>query len=277
MQPSDSARNSPDPDLPKLGLAKLGLPQILLIDDDILSGARLFAEIANIPFEVKLVRSSAQGFTEALSHAWTAIVIDLRSPVDSGLELCKTLLSLNPKTPLLLVCESRSSLQYLLGLEIGAADCLARPYDPREMLVRLKGIVRRSLAYLGDMKRLESNRSKSKYGALMIDTASRIATFESKVLELTPREFDLLAFLALHSGAVFSRSDLLKKVWQSSYKGEEHTVHSHINRLRQKLGDTRGKPKYIHTVWSKGYRFEATQSSEPHSKMTPTSLDIANP
>jgi DNA-binding response OmpR family regulator len=272
MHLSDSARNSPGIDPPQLGL-----PRILLIDDDIFSGAILFSEIEKIPFDVKLVRSSAQGFNEALSHAWAAIVIDLRSPVDSGLELCKALLHLNAKTPILLVCESRSSFHYLLGLEIGAADCLIRPYDAREMVIRLKGIVRRSLAHLGDMKRLELNRSKSRYGALIIDSASRIATFESKVLELTPREFDLLAFLALHSGAVFSRSDLLKKVWQSSYKGEEHTVHSHINRLRQKLGDTRGKPKYIHTVWSKGYRFEATQSSEPHSKMTPTSLDIANP
>lgn len=138
------------PSFPVFSPPELGLPRILLIDDDIFSGTALCSEMAKVPFDVRLARSSAQGLSDACSQAWAAVVIDLRSPTDSGLELCKNLLLHRPRTPIILVTETRNSFYYLLGLEIGASDCLSRPYDPQEMVVRLKGIVRRSVVYLGE-------------------------------------------------------------------------------------------------------------------------------
>jgi DNA-binding response OmpR family regulator len=239
-----------------------GSPKILLIEDELMAGVVLVAEFAKIPFQVELATSSTQGMRDAFAQNWSALVIDLRSPVDSGLELCKALWRRNFETPILLVVAGQDRLNYLIGLELGAADCLTRPYDAQEIAIRLKAIVRRR--QLSTLKAQSSGRSDSTcvYGALTLDSASRIAALGTRVLDLTPREFDLLDFLARNSGTVFSRSDLLRKVWRSDYKGLEHTVHGHINRLRTKLRDSRVNPRFIHTVWSKGYRFEAKLSVE---------------
>jgi two-component system, OmpR family, response regulator len=184
------------------------------------------------------------------------VVIDLRSPSDSGLDLCRRLIDSDVSTPIVLIAQSRESLQYLLGFEMGAADCLYRPYDPRELAVRLRSVLRRAQKSWSPTPIQPEISSSLVCDGLVIDSKSRITLLDGKSVDLTPQEFDLIHFMALNSGVVYSRVELLAKVWHGEYGGSDHTVDSHINRIRQKLGESSKSPRFIHTVWARGYRFE---------------------
>ncbi len=232
-------------------------PTILIIEDDPSWGEVLAIELGKVPFEVTFSHTGSDRFTFARSKNWDAIVIDLRSSGNSGVDLCKRLIETSACAPIVLVAQSRDSLQYLLGFELGAADCLFRPYDPRELAVRLKSVLRR-----GHKNSLAQ--SVQAYRAallvcdgLVIDLNRRIAALDTKTIDLTPLEFNLIYFLASNAGKVFSRTELLAKVWHEEYGGRDHTVDSHINRIRRKLGESSKCPRFIHTVWANGYCFEA--------------------
>jgi DNA-binding response OmpR family regulator len=230
---------------------------VLIIEDDPSWGVVLAEALGIVPFKVSLAHTASDGFREAQSKHWDAIVIDLNSPSDSGFDLCRQLIDICAHPPILLVVQSRESLQYLLGFEMGAADCLYRPYDPRELAVRLKSVLRRGAKNTLAAPVLADAASRLTHHGLVIDSNRRMIALDAKLIDLTPQEFDLIRFMASHAGRVFSRSELLAKVWDDEYGGHDHTVDSHINRIRQKLGESSKCPRFIHTVWAKGYRFEA--------------------
>ena len=232
-------------------------PAVLLIEDDQTWGEVLSEALGKVPITVTLSPTASDGFKEAQSKTWDAVVIDLRLPGDSGVDLCRRLIDSAMTAPIILIAQSRESIQYLLGFELGAADCLHRPFDPRELAVRLKAVLRRGPETLAPKLPKAGRDALLVRNAMVIDFNSRIAMVEDKVIDLTPQEFDLLHFLALNPGTVYSRSELLVKVWHVEYVGRDHTVDSHVNRIRQKLGESSKCPRYIHTIWSRGYRFEA--------------------
>jgi two-component system, OmpR family, response regulator len=231
-------------------------PTVLLVEDDPSSGQILSEVLTKMPVDVTLSHTAIEGFRVGRSKHWDAVVIDLRSPGDSGLDLCRRLIDNDSSVPIILIAQSRESLQYLLGFELGAADCLYRPYDPRELAFRLRSVLRRGQKSRSPTSPRAEIGSSLVCDGLVIDAKSRITLLDGKTVDLTPQEFDLLHFMAVHSGVVYSRVELLEKVWHGAYGGSDHTVDSHINRIRQKLGESSKSPRFIHTVWARGYRFE---------------------
>jgi len=147
----------------------------------------------------------------------------------------------------------KSEIDRVLGLEMGADDYLTKPFSVRELQARVKALLRRSslASQTSDVDRATT----IKVNGLCIDTAKRSVSLRNQSVELTTKEFDLLEFLARHPGRVFRREQLLDSVWGYQHSGYEHTVNSHINRLRSKLEGEPSKPDYVLTVWGVGYKF----------------------
>ena len=173
-------------------------------------------------------------------------------PQLNGLEVCKRLRAQSVYTPVLVITSKSSEFDRVLGLELGADDYLTKPFSVVELMARVKAIFRRVDALrstpVQPAKRI-------RIGELDIDVDRRQVTLAGRPIELTAKEFDLLAFFAAHPGRVFNRGQLLDKVWGYSHSGYEHTVNSHINRLRAKIERDPANPRYILTVWSVGYKF----------------------
>jgi DNA-binding response OmpR family regulator len=181
-----------------------------------------------------------------------ALVLDLMLPGRSGLEVLAEVRA-EPATadlPVLVLTARGAEMDKLLGFERGADDYVTKPFSPRELIARVRALLRRANpAREGGVVEV---------GALRVDALAHAITFEGRALDLTPREFDLLAFLARHPGRVFSREELLRKVWGYGYVGETRTVDVHVRRLRAKLGDAHA---VIDTVTGAGYRLAAPAGS----------------
>jgi DNA-binding response OmpR family regulator len=174
-------------------------------------------------------------------------------PGMDGLDICKRLRAGARYVPILMMTSRAAEIDRVLGLELGADDYLTKPFSLNELLARVKALFRRvdamSAAAAGPAAKTLTA------GELAIDLDRRVVTLAGRAVELTAKEFDLLAHFAAHPGRVFTRAQLLDKVWGYSNIGYEHTVNSHINRLRSKIEQDPAKPRYIVTVWSVGYKF----------------------
>jgi two-component system alkaline phosphatase synthesis response regulator PhoP len=181
-----------------------------------------------------------------------ALVLDLMLPGRSGLEILREVRE-EPATrdlPVVVLTARGAEMDKLLGFEHGTDDYMTKPFSPRELVARVQALLRRS--------RPAGAGGVVEVGGLRVDALAREIRCDGRALELTPREFELLAFLARHPGRVFSREELLRKVWGYDYVGETRTVDVHVRRLRAKLGDLRGR--IIETVRGVGYRFRKTSS-----------------
>ena len=178
------------------------------------------------------------------------VILDLMLPVMDGLEVCKRLREKDKLIPVIMLTSKSSELDRVLGLEIGADDYMTKPFSIPELMARVKSQFRR----LGAMQ-MPVEQQVLRRGDVVIDPDKHCASIDNKPLELTAKEFDLLLHFAAHPGRVYSRLELLDQVWGYSYEGYEHTVNSHINRLRAKIEKDPAKPKHILTVWGVGYKF----------------------
>ncbi|MBA0036494.1 response regulator transcription factor [Pantoea sp. BIGb0393] len=186
------------------------------------------------------------------TQQWDALILDLMLPGIDGLEICRRARAMKRYTPIIMISARSSEVHRVLGLELGADDYLPKPFSVVELVARLKALFRRQEA-MNLNSRLEAGTLH--HDALMIDPVAREVWLENKPITLTPREFDLLYHFAKHPGKVFSRLNLLNQVWDYQHDGYEHTVNTHINRLRLKIEDNPAEPHYILTVWGKGYKF----------------------
>jgi DNA-binding response OmpR family regulator len=175
-------------------------------------------------------------------------------PGIDGLEICKRARAMARYTPIIITSARSSEVHRILGLELGADDYLAKPFSMLELVARVRALLRRSDA-LERNARIDAG-SLALHG-VAIDPVARTAEVDGRRLDLTPREFDLLHFFARHPDKVFSRMDLLNQVWGYQHEGYEHTVNTHINRLRVKIEADPSDPQRILTVWGKGYKFAA--------------------
>src|SRR5258708_7347262 len=212
--------------------------------------------------EVDTRYDGRSGLARALDGtAWSLLVLDLRLRGLDGLEICRRIRSSTRYTPILMLTARASELDRVLGLETGADDYLAKPFSVVEFAARVKAILRRveqlTRQFPVQLRLLRA-------GDLEIDLDRRIAKREGQVLELTAKEFDLLVYLMQHPSRVFTRAHLLDQVWGTTHDTFEHTVNSHINRLRAKLEPHPMRPRYIVTVWGVGYRFCATEQEAAH-------------
>jgi DNA-binding response OmpR family regulator len=223
--------------------------RILVIEDDPDISHLLEIHLADIAFVVDVAANGIDGLELAESRDYSLILLDLMLPGLDGLEICRRLRGRPGSAPILMLTAKSSELDRVLGLELGADDYLTKPFSVKELQARIKAILRRvePVRSAGD-ERIVSR-------SLAIDVAGRGVTVDTIPIDLTAREFDLLVHFARNPGRVYSRQQLLDLVWGYSHSGYEHTVNSHINRLRKKIEPNPDRPRYIETVWGVGYRF----------------------
>lgn len=209
--------------------------------------------LLDICHEVVVTNNGNDGLRQALMRDWNLIVLDLRLPGIDGLEICRQVRANGKYTPILMLTAKTTELDRVLGLELGADDYITKPFSVLELIARAKAIFRRVDAL--------SNRTAEPVdclirGDLEIDVDRREVTVHDSAVSLTAKEFDLLLHFAQHPGRVYRRSQLLDLIWGYGHAGYEHTVNSHINRLRAKIEKDPANPTYIKTVWGVGYKFD---------------------
>lgn len=236
---------------------KIATRKVLVVEDERDIAELIALHLSELPAEVTLAHDGSQGLQLALEGAWDAIVLDLRLPGLNGLDLCRELRAQLSHVPVLMLTARGGELDRVLGLELGADDYLTKPFSVLELQARLKALLRRSsVTTARSVEAQQRNPATLQHGPLRVDRVQRRSWLGEVEVVLTPREFDLLWYFVQHPGRVFTRTELLAEVWGYGHDGYDHTVNSHINRLRSKLIAQAAEPGFIHTVWGVGYRFE---------------------
>ncbi|AOB30534.1 chemotaxis protein CheY [Bordetella sp. H567] len=233
--------------------------RILIVEDDAHIAELLRLHLRDEGYDVVHAADGDSGLRLLEGGGWDLLVLDLMLPGVDGLEICRRARAMVRYTPIVVTSARASEVHRIIGLELGADDYLAKPFSMLELVARVKALLRRVDALARDA-RMEGG--VLDIAGLRIDPLAREAYVDGKAVDLTPREFDLLYFFARHPGKVFSRMDLLHQVWGYQHDGYEHTVNTHINRLRLKVEADPAQPRRILTVWGKGYRFAAAGSGD---------------
>lgn len=226
---------------------------VLVIEDEPEIADLVKLHLKDLNCHVKVAFDGIVGLAEAEAKVYDLIILDLMLPGIDGLEVCRRLRGKSTYTPILMLTAKSSELDRVLGLEMGADDYLTKPFSVMELMARVKALFRRVDA-LGGTSPLMAQKSLS-FRELTIDSVKREVTIKAKPIELTTKEFDLLLHFAQNPGRVYTRAQLLDNVWGYEHSGYEHTVNSHINRLRAKIEEDPANPRYILTVWGVGYKF----------------------
>lgn len=226
--------------------------EILIIEDERDIAELIKLHLLDRGYEVTIACDGHRGSSLALSKAWDLIILDLRLPGKDGLEICRELRSSRPSQPILMLTSKSTELDRVLGLEMGADDYVTKPFSILELMARVKALLRRAQQPVQP----STADGPKRIGNLLIDPLSRTASVNGQSVDLTAREFDLLWHFSRHPGRVYRRSELLDSVWGYGHDGYEHTVNSHINRLRSKIEKNSDKPQYIVTVWGVGYKLD---------------------
>lgn len=226
--------------------------KILLVEDDPDIATLVQRNLRDEGYQIDHVDDGLVALSRLEREPWDAVILDLMLPNTDGLEICRRIRMMARYLPVIIISARASESQRVLGLETGADDYLVKPFSVLELVARVNGLFRRQQAMSQSLK-LDAGTLKS--GNLTIDPLSRDVLLNQQPLDLTPREFDLLYFFARHPGEVYSRLALLENVWGYRHEGYEHTVNTHINRLRLKVERDPAEPLLIQTVWGKGYKF----------------------
>lgn len=226
--------------------------EILLVEDERDIAELVSLHLRDLCDEVVVARDGHEGLQLATERDWSLIILDIRLPGPSGIEICRAVRRNRSYQPVLMLTSMSAELDRVLGLESGADDYLTKPFSVLELSARVRAIFRR----IDSLRKPEATMTRPvQADGMTIDPAKREVTLDGRQVELTAREFDLLSYFARHPGRVFRRADLLDSVWGYGHEGYEHTVNSHINRLRAKIEKNPSKPERIVTVWGVGYKF----------------------
>jgi two-component system alkaline phosphatase synthesis response regulator PhoP len=227
------------------------MKSILLVEDD--------PEIANLvtlhlhePFyAVTVCDRGATALARLAETTFSLVILDIMLPDLSGIEICRQIRERNERLPILMLSSLAEETDKVTALELGADDYLTKPFGVFELMARVKALIRRG----NETSEPVVEEGVLVKGELAIDRGRKKVTIRGQRLELTPKEFDLLVLMASHPGKTYSRHELLEQIWGFAFQEYEHTVTSHINRLRIKLEKDLNKPEYILTTWGTGYRF----------------------
>lgn len=230
----------------------MGRRDILIIEDNPEIANLVALHLDDSGYAAHQAASAECAFDKITQQKFDLIVLDLMLPGMDGMEFCRRFRAEEPDTPILILSARTSEIDRVLGLELGADDYLTKPFSVRELTARIKAILRR-------VDKVHVNNTQAaqvlELRDLILYPDKRLVKRNSQSLELTAKEFDLLQFFLHHPGRVFSRAQLLDQVWGHHHEGYEHTVNSHINRLRAKIEADPSNPQYILTVWGVGYKF----------------------
>lgn len=236
--------------------------RILVIEDDRDIAALVQLHLRDLGVEADIAHDGVSGWEKLASDAYDLVVLDLTLPGMHGLEICRRVRARAHYTMILMLTSKDSELDRVLGLELGADDYLTKPFSIRELVARVKALFRRQEAQgaagtSSDCPSASSGPAGStiQNGELRIEVDKRKVSIGGELIALTAKEFDLLHLFACHPGRVYTRTQLLDCVWGLGFEGYEHTVNSHINRLRNKIEKDAAHPLYLLTVWGVGYKF----------------------
>lgn len=229
------------------------MKKILIIEDDQDISSLLELHLKDLPADIDFAYDGELGLTKALEGDFDLIILDLMLPKLDGIEVCRKIKSNNIVTPIIMLTARSEEIDKVLGLELGANDYITKPFSIREFLARVKAIFR--LREMLEESLVQKEVVDIKYGNLEIDITKRKVLVDNSKIELSPKEYELLVLLASNPGQSYSRAQLLNLIWGYDFSGYEHTINSHINRLRSKIETDMNNPIYILTTWAVGYRF----------------------
>ncbi|MDZ7751988.1 MAG: response regulator transcription factor [Gammaproteobacteria bacterium] len=227
--------------------------RILIIEDNRDLADVVAMNLRDLAATIDVADDGVRGLAMAREQPYDLLILDLMLPGMEGLEICRVLRASEVYQPILMLTARSSETDRVLGLEMGADDYLTKPFSVRELVARVRALFRRIDA-LSETREGGAD-TRVVRGDLVIDCARRTVTVDGRPVELTTREFDLLMHFARNPGRVYKRAQLLDHVWGYGYEGYEHTVNTHINRLRAKIEQNPSSPRYIQTVWGVGYKF----------------------
>lgn len=230
---------------------------ILVVDDEanITDVCKRYLEREN--FQVILAADGIEAIEMWKSESPDLIVLDLMMPKKDGWQVCEEIRN-EDEVPIILLTARGEEMDRLMGLTLGADDYITKPFSPRELVLRVKAIFRR-IKLGNDMKENNSVPKKLIFDTLELDLQTRNVVVEKQSIALTAKEFDVLWLLASHSKQVFSRNQILNRVWDLDYFGDTTTVTVHIRRLREKVEKNPSNPRFLKTVWGIGYKFEDSE------------------
>jgi DNA-binding response OmpR family regulator len=229
------------------------MDKALIIEDDKDIADLIAIHLADLEFEVDKAFDGKEGLLKALNNVYKIILLDIRLPGLDGMEVCKKIRLEKIHTPIMMVTSKAEEIDKIIGFEIGADDYITKPFSIRELIARIKAILRRT--ELTQQVKPNDVIEEIRYDGLYINITLRNVEIYSKRIELSPKEFDLLVLFSSHPGRTYTRTQLLDLVWGYQFEGYEHTVNSHINRLRSKIERNLNQPEFILTTWGVGYKF----------------------
>jgi DNA-binding response OmpR family regulator len=229
------------------------MKKILIVEDDRDIATLIAINLNDIDCHTDVVHNGEDGVRYAIQNNYDAIILDVMLPKLDGIQACRRIRQNRVETPILMLTSLAEEGDKITGIDVGADDYITKPFSVRELMARVKARIRR---YHPDKEPgFISTPTRFHSGGLMIDIETHKTTLNGKSIELTVKEFELLSVFMRHPGRAFSRAELLDLIWGQNFNGFEHTVNSHINRLRMKIEKDAANPKYILTVWGIGYKF----------------------
>jgi two-component system, OmpR family, response regulator ResD len=226
-----------------------GQTRVLVVDDEPIVREVLSRYLARGGFAVETAEDGERALEAYETWDPDLVVLDLMLPQVDGLEVFRRIRSRAP-TPVIMLTAKGQEGDRLAGLEIGADDFIVKPFSPREVVARVRTVLRRAGPATSPGKPI-------RFGELEIDGRSRQVRVGAREVTLTPKEFDLLLFLASHPGEVFGRVEILEELWDFAFDGDPSTVTVHVRRLREKIEEDPAEPRHLITVWGVGYRFDS--------------------
>ncbi len=230
------------------------MKNVLIIEDDLEIIHLLEIHLKDLHCDVSSATSGVNGLQKAIELRPDLIILDIMLPEMDGIEVCQKIRANNIKSPIIMLTAKSEEIDKVLGLEVGADDYLTKPFSVREFIARVKAIFRRQKMTEKSGTNIASHKILQ-FENLSIDIEMRKVMLSGQKVELSPKEFELLVLLSSNAGKSYDRTKLLNLIWGYDFKGYEHTVNSHINRLRSKIEPDMGNPTFILTTWGVGYKF----------------------
>ncbi|MCA0171612.1 response regulator transcription factor [Bacillus sp. RAR_GA_16] len=231
--------------------------KILVVDDEMSILTLLQFNLEQAGYEVVTAEDGAEALEVVEAEKPNCIILDLMLPEMDGLEVCKELRQRHIHTPVLMLTAKDDEFDKVLGLELGADDYMTKPFSPREVVARVKAILRRVKQLEESKVTTETEESeKIQVGELEVYPNNYESFFRGEMMEVTPKEFELLVYLIRHKGRVLTREQLLSAVWNYDFVGDTRIVDVHVSHLREKIEENTRKPEYIKTIRGLGYKLE---------------------
>ncbi|ARK31696.1 response regulator transcription factor [Halalkalibacter krulwichiae] len=230
--------------------------RLLIVDDEESIVTLLKFNLEQSGFDVTTATDGATALSTAMNEQFDLLILDLMLPEIDGLDICKQLRQNKVMTPILMLTAKDDEFDKVLGLELGADDYMTKPFSPREVVARVRAILRRVVPVSKEESVEKTINQIIKFGEVEIYPENYEVYFKKQPIELTPKEFELLLYLANHKGRVLTRDQLLNAVWNYEFVGDTRIVDVHISHLREKIEANTKKPTYIKTIRGLGYKLE---------------------